>query len=232
MIKKYILPILFLAGSIFLLIPADKAEAALYGCYQKKTEVCSNVEDANFIAGEKKCLATSPCGGDASKCKAFPFACLPPGDYACRQYTDKEDKVGQCTTIKAIDLAVASEKCESSCKQGGANSKNCTLDAGACPGASGPTAGALKSMAQSALNKANFSSPTDLINRAVKILMAFIGSIALVLYIYAGFLWMTASGNTEQVGKAKTTMVWTTLGVVMMLASYMLASFIFKSLGV
>ena len=230
--KKYILLFLLLAGSIFLAVPTDNAEAALYGCYQKKTEVCSNVEDENFIAGEKKCLATSPCGGDAGKCKAFPFACLPPGDYACRQYKGKEDKTGECTTIKAIDIAVASEKCTASCQQGGADSKNCTIDAGACPMSSGPGTGALKGMAQSALNKANFKSPVDLINRAIRILMAFIGSIALVLYIYSGFLWMTASGNTEQVGKAKTTMVWTTLGVVMMLASYMLASFIFKSLGV
>lgn len=81
------------------------------------------------------------------------------------------------------------------------------------------------------LNKLGIVEPSQLIGRFIQMLMAFIGSIALALYVYSGFLWMTASGNTEKTGKAKTTMVWTTLGVLMMLASYMLASFLFKSLG-
>ncbi len=82
------------------------------------------------------------------------------------------------------------------------------------------------------LNKLGISNPAQLIGRFINMLLAFIGSISLVLYIVAGFLWMTASGNTEKVTKAKSIMVWTTLGIVVMLASYMLASFLFKSLGV
>ena len=95
----------------------------------------------------------------------------------------------------------------------------------------GKTSAGLQSDARVALNRANLKSPVDFINRAIRILMAFIGSISLVLYIWSGFLWMTASGNAEQVTKAKSIMVWTTLGVGMMLASYVLASFLFKSLG-
>ncbi len=87
----------------------------------------------------------------------------------------------------------------------------------------------LKRYAKS-LNKAKFSGPVDVISRFINMLLAFIGSISLVLYIFAGFLWMTASGNAEKVTKAKSIMVWTTLGVVVMLASYMLVSFIFDSL--
>lgn len=89
----------------------------------------------------------------------------------------------------------------------------------------------LKSDAFSRLNPARINNPAGLVNRAIQGLMAFIGSISLVLYIYSGFLWMTASGSSEQVGKAKSILVWTTLGVVVMLSSYMLASFLFKSLG-
>lgn len=109
---------------------------------------------------------------------------------------------------------------------------------GPCPSPSpdtGPIPGTsvkeLLSDAASRLNPAGIVEPTQLVGRFIKILMAFIGSIALVLYVWSGFLWMTASGNTEQVGKAKNIMVWTTLGVVVMLSSYMLASFVFKSLG-
>lgn len=107
---------------------------------------------------------------------------------------------------------------------------------GSCPSPdnvidTGKSADQLLLDAASRLNPARIVEPTQLVGRFIKILLAFIGSISLVLYIVSGFLWMTASGNTEKVTKAKTIMVWTTLGVVVMLASYMLASFIFKSLG-
>ncbi|MEK7131426.1 MAG: hypothetical protein AAB797_01670 [Patescibacteria group bacterium] len=95
----------------------------------------------------------------------------------------------------------------------------------------GKSSADLLSDAANRLNPAAITEPAQLIGRFIKILLAFIGSISLVLYIVAGFLWMTASGNAEQVTKAKSIMVWTTLGVVVMLSSYMLASFIFKSLG-
>lgn len=92
--------------------------------------------------------------------------------------------------------------------------------------------GGLQGDAADRLNPARISNPAQLIGRFINMLLAFIGSISLVLYIVAGFLWMTASGNTEKVTKAKSIMVWTTLGVLVMLASYMLVSFVFKSLGV
>lgn len=97
--------------------------------------------------------------------------------------------------------------------------------------ATGKSAQVLLGDAAASLNKAGFKSPADVIGRAIKILLAFIGSISLVLYIYAGLLWMTASGASERVDMAKKILVWTTLGVVVMLSSYMLASFVFKSLG-
>lgn len=93
------------------------------------------------------------------------------------------------------------------------------------------TADQLLADAAGSLNPAGITNPTQLVGRFIKILLAFVGSISLVLYIVAGILWMTASGVSERVDKAKKILVWTTLGVVVMLASYMLASFVFKSLG-
>lgn len=95
--------------------------------------------------------------------------------------------------------------------------------------AGGASVVALKGQAE-ALNKLGITEPTQLISRFINMLLAFIGSISLVLYVFAGFLWMTASGNTEKVTKAKSIMVWTTLGIVVMLASYMLVSFVFSAI--
>lgn len=162
-------------------------------------------------------------GLPAERCVASCGPCVQTVTAGCTE-------AGVCRDLVGPDYENVKSQCLSLCRN-----QPCTASTKPCP-PSGPLAGAtveaLKKQAQSALNQAKFGTPVDLINRAIRILMAFIGSISLVLYIYAGFLWMTASGNTEQVGKAKTTMVWTTLGVVMMLISYMVASFIFKSLGV
>ncbi len=84
----------------------------------------------------------------------------------------------------------------------------------------------------------NFLSPggsaTDatrsFIGQGIKVLTAFMGTIMLVLYVYAAILWMTAAGNTEQVDKAKTIITWATLGAAAMLGSYLVAKAIFAIL--
>jgi hypothetical protein len=72
------------------------------------------------------------------------------------------------------------------------------------------------------------TSPQAIIGRGIQILMMFMGAIMFLLVVYAGVLWMTAQGNTEKIGTAKNIMIWTSLGVVAMLTSYIVISFIFS----
>lgn len=184
-----------------------------YGCI--KNEECKTISASSIENANLEC--SNYCGDNADYCSSIATPCPPPSkQWGCIQ----EDG---CQNIESMYYLTAKKSCN-----GNISADPCPL-AGALGGTSAKD---LKGLAKSTLNKANFSGPADIINRAIKILLAFIGSIALILYIYSGFLWMTASGGSDQVEKAKTTMVWTTLGVVMMLASYLLASFIFKSLGV
>ena len=81
------------------------------------------------------------------------------------------------------------------------------------------------------LNPLNISSPQDLFARAINVLMAFIGSIALILYIYSGFIWMSAGGNNDKISKAKTILVWTTLGIIVMGGSYMIVRVVLENIG-
>ena len=64
-----------------------------------------------------------------------------------------------------------------------------------------------------------------------KILLGVIGSLTLLFYIYAGFLWMTAMGNSEKTEQSRKIFVWTTLGVVVILGSYMLVDMLFSALN-
>ncbi|MDD2758453.1 MAG: pilin [Patescibacteria group bacterium] len=81
------------------------------------------------------------------------------------------------------------------------------------------------------LNPMDIGSPSVLFTRGINLMMAFMGSIALVLYIFAGFIWMSASGNAERVDKAKRILVWTTLGALAMGASYMIIKTVLEKIG-
>lgn len=81
------------------------------------------------------------------------------------------------------------------------------------------------------LNQLNLNSAPQVIGRAITLLTAFMGSIALVLYMYAGFLWMFSRGNAEKVDEAKRIFIWTSLGVIAMLGAYVVVSTVFGKLG-
>jgi len=87
----------------------------------------------------------------------------------------------------------------------------------------------LKGKAQGSLNPLGLTNAADLMGRVVKIGMSIIGSIAFVLFIYGGILWMTASGNSERETKARHILIWGSLGLVVILASYALVKFVFES---
>lgn len=87
----------------------------------------------------------------------------------------------------------------------------------------------LKSNAINKLSK--IDSIDNLMARGIDAMVMFMGSIALTLVVYAGFLWMTASGNENKIAQAKTIMIWTLLGAVAIGASYGIITFVIKIFG-
>lgn len=79
----------------------------------------------------------------------------------------------------------------------------------------------------SELNQLGTTSVPLLIGRIIRALMGIVGSIALVVLIYGGFLWMTSVGNADRVNKAKDLLVWGALGVLVILSSYAIVNFLF-----
>lgn len=68
--------------------------------------------------------------------------------------------------------------------------------------------------------------------RIIRIALGFVGIIMVVLIIYAGFLWMTAGGNDEQVGKAKKIIINAVIGLAIILSAYSIVWFIMRLLGI
>lgn len=60
----------------------------------------------------------------------------------------------------------------------------------------------------------------------IKSLLGLIGLIFVILIIYAGWLWMSSMGDTKNVDKAKTLIMNSVIGLLIIMASYAIATFI------
>lgn len=69
-----------------------------------------------------------------------------------------------------------------------------------------------------------------LIGRIIRVLLSLLGVIFLVLMVYAGFLWMTARGESEPVDKAKDIIRQAIIGIIIVFLAYALTGFIINSI--
>lgn len=71
--------------------------------------------------------------------------------------------------------------------------------------------------------------PRIIAARVIQIFLGLLGLIALVIILYAGFLWMTSGGSDDKVGKAKKTLTNAVIGLLIILASFGIVTFILNS---
>lgn len=69
------------------------------------------------------------------------------------------------------------------------------------------------------------------ITNIINYFLGLLGLIAVAFLIYAGILMVTAGGNEEQVGKARKIIMYAVVGIVIILLSYTIVTFVTKSLG-
>lgn len=69
----------------------------------------------------------------------------------------------------------------------------------------------------------NLGTPRDpryVVALIIKVLLTLVGTVMFALMVYAGYMWMTAGGNEEQVASAKTTIRNSVIGLIIVLSSY------------
>jgi hypothetical protein len=69
------------------------------------------------------------------------------------------------------------------------------------------------------------------ITTLVNYILGLLGLIAVVMLVYAGVLMVTAGGNEDQVGKAKKIITYGVIGIVIILLSYTIVTFVTTALG-
>lgn len=79
-------------------------------------------------------------------------------------------------------------------------------------------------------SKLGSNDPVAAVANIINWVLGILGLIALALIIYGGFIWMFSRGNEEEVQKAKDIIVGAVIGMVIILASYGIASYVFNAM--
>ena len=66
----------------------------------------------------------------------------------------------------------------------------------------------------------------DVIGTGIGAALTLVGLIFLILMVYGGYLWMTARGAEEQIGKAQKIIYGTIIGLVVVLSAYAITVFV------
>ncbi|MEK7625394.1 MAG: hypothetical protein AAB467_03520 [Patescibacteria group bacterium] len=68
------------------------------------------------------------------------------------------------------------------------------------------------------------------IAKIIRVAMSLLGIVVVCIILYGGFLWMTAGGNEEQVGQAKSWIFSGVIGLAIILSAYGIATFVINQL--
>ncbi len=72
----------------------------------------------------------------------------------------------------------------------------------------------------------NFKDPRDLARNIINIVLGFLGIIAVVIILFAGFQWMTAGGEEDKVKTAQQRLIQGAVGMVLIVAAWIIAYFV------
>ncbi|MDP3836656.1 MAG: hypothetical protein Q8Q67_00945 [bacterium] len=68
--------------------------------------------------------------------------------------------------------------------------------------------------------------------RASRIILGVVGSLALLMFVYGGLMFLISSGSSEKVGKAKNILIAATIGLVIVFASFVIIRLVLDTMGI
>jgi Type IV secretion system pilin len=74
------------------------------------------------------------------------------------------------------------------------------------------------------------TDPRTMAAYIINIALGFLGILAVIIILIGGFKWMTAAGNEEQIEEAKKVLMAGIIGLVIILASWGIATFVLNNL--
>jgi hypothetical protein len=70
----------------------------------------------------------------------------------------------------------------------------------------------------------------QMVNAGVNVVLSISGILLFLYFFYAGFLWMTAAGDSKKVDSAKSMIKTASIGLLIMLSAWIISSFVLTNL--
>lgn len=74
------------------------------------------------------------------------------------------------------------------------------------------------------VNPISVTDPRLIIGNIIQAILSLVGSLALLMFVYGGVIWITSLGDSKRVEKGKTILTWTVLGLAIIAAAYVLVN--------
>lgn len=201
---------------------------------------CGEITSSNFLLAPLSCGSTVPLSTDIATFLVGGAANL--NDYSLSNYCSIKDQIGAYCSCKNDGTVCFDTKYEAkseclsaspgsgySClplEKGKTTCKDLLIKA---PDQRPPDINVPFSVPDiSDLNKLGTTDVTVVIGRVIKNALGIIGTIAFALFVYAGVLWMISGGSSDRVQKSRDILLWTSLGIAVIFASYALVDIIFE----
>lgn len=79
------------------------------------------------------------------------------------------------------------------------------------------------------INPLGTSDPREIIGRIIQAVLGLSGTVALIMFIYGGLMFLTSSGNPGMIDKAKKILIFAILGIIVIAGAYVLTNTIFQA---
>ncbi|HBC40137.1 TPA: hypothetical protein DCZ85_02825 [Candidatus Uhrbacteria bacterium] len=81
------------------------------------------------------------------------------------------------------------------------------------------------------INPLGISDVRLIIARVIQGALSVSGTLALLMLVYGGILWLTDMGTGKQIQKGKDILIWSTLGIILIASAYVVTTAIFNAIG-
>jgi hypothetical protein len=145
----------------------------------------------------------------------------------CEGSSSEEVGKENITWVSVGTCGTDPEECQRRCeREAGANGAVADSTTGECENEA-----TLRDNARSKLKKISVSDPSALIGTVLRGVLGLTGSIALLMFVYGGFLWLTSGGSPDKIKKAQGILVWATLGLLLIFGSYTIVDKILSTIA-
>ena len=80
-------------------------------------------------------------------------------------------------------------------------------------------------------NPISSNSLLDIFGKVIQVGLGIMGSVAFMVFVYGGVMWIISGGSAEKITKGTQAMLWAAIGICIIFASYAIIALILQSIG-